>query len=334
MNILCIGGSGNISASVVRLGIKKGHHMYILNRHGDTALEALGAEHIACDIHDGNALKNAVAGLDIDVAMDFICFTTEDARRDFEAFNGRVRQFIFISSCTVYQKPCLTTPVTEDVPLKNPFSDYAQNKIACELYFQERYREDDFPITIVRPSHTYGETKLVVGPLMGWQVPHWSFADRILRGKPVIVQDTGRSLWTVTHSDDIAVGICGLAGNIASIGHAFHITNEMPMTWNEIMETYGWLLKRKVELVHIPTEYIKKKFPEMAQGIYGDMSENGVFDNSKIKRFVPEYAPHITLREGLTRSLAWYEAHPEAQVADAEYDAWTDRLIADWEAVK
>lgn len=334
MNILCIGGSGNISASVVRYGLSKGHEMYILNRHGDAALEALGARHIACDIHDGDALKRTVAGLEIDVAMDFICFTVEDARGDYEAFGGRVRQFIFISSCTVYQKPCLTTPVTEDVPLKNPYSGYAQNKIACELYFGERYREDDFPVTIVRPSHTYGETKLVVGPLMGWQVPHWSFADRILRGKPVIVQDTGRSLWTVTHSDDIAVGICGLAGNPAAIGHAFHITNEMPMTWNEIMETYGWLLHRQVDIVHIPTEYISKKYPEMAQGIYGDMSENGVFDNSKIKRFVPEYAPHITLREGLARSLRWFEAHPEAKVVDEEYDAWTDALIADWMAVK
>lgn len=330
MRILCIGGSGNISASVVKLGLSKGHEMFILNRHGDRDLEAMGAKHIPCDIHDGTALKDAVEKLDLDVAMDFICFTPEDAQRDFEAFNGRVRQFIFISSCTVYQKPCLITPVTEDVPLKNPYSEYARNKIACEFYFLERYREDDFPVTIVRPSHTYGETKLVVGPLMGWQVPHWTLAQRILDGKPVVIHDTGRSLWTVTHSDDIAVGICGLAGNIASIGHAFHITNEMPMTWNEIMETYGWLLHRKVETVYIPTEYIKKTDPDMAEGIYGDMSENGVFDNSKIRRFVPEYAPHITLREGLARSLAWYEKHPEARIVDPEYDRWTDELIARW----
>lgn len=333
MKILCIGGSGNISASVVKLGLSRGHEIMILNRHGDKELEALGARHIPCDINEGTQLKDAVAGLDIDVAMDFICFTPEQARRDYEAFCGRVRQFIFISSCTVYQKPCLVTPITEDVPLKNPYSDYARNKIACELYFLERYREDDFPVTIVRPSHTYGETKLVVGPLMGWQVPHWTFAQRILDGKPIVVHDTGRSLWTMTHSDDIAVGIVGLAGNIAAIGHAFHITNEMPMTWNEVMETYGWLLGRKVEMVHIPTEYIKKRDPAMAEGIYGDMSENGVFDNSKIRRFVPEYDPKITLREGLARSLRWYDAHPEAKVVDADYDRWTDALIAAWQQV-
>lgn len=333
MKILCIGGSGNISTSVVKRGLALGHEMMILNRHGDSRLEALGARHIPCDIHEENQLKEAVCGLDIDVAMDFICFTPEDARRDYEAFSGRVRQFIFISSCTVYQKPCLTTPVTEDVPLKNPYSEYARNKMACEFYFLERYRENDFPVTIVRPSHTYGETKLVVGPLMGWQVPHWTLAQRILDGKPVIVHDTGRSLWTMTHSDDIAVGICGLAGNIASIGHAFHITNEMPMTWNEIMDTYGWLLNRKIKIVHIPTEYIKKRFPEMAEGIYGDMSENGVFDNSKIRRFVPEYMPHISLREGLARSFKWYDEHPEAKVVDKEYDRWTDELIAAWERI-
>ena len=334
MKIVCIGGSGNISTSVVRLALSRGHQVTILNRSGDAALEALGARHIPCDVRSGSALEDAVRELDMDVAMDFICFTMEDARRDFAAFNGRVRQFIFISSCTVYQKPCLTTPITEDVPLKNPYSEYARNKMACEYYFLERYREDDFPVTIVRPSHTYGETKLVVGPLMGWQVPHWTLAQRILDGRPVVVHDTGRSLWTVTHSDDIAVGICGLAGNIASIGHAFHITNEMPLTWNEIMETYGWLLNRKVNIVHIPTEYIKKRSPELACGIYGDMSENGVFDNSKIRRFVPEYAPHITLRQGLARSLKWYDAHPEAKIVDEENDRWMDALIADWEKVK
>lgn len=330
LKVLFIGGTGNISASSARLCLLRGDEVYFVNRTLNAEFAASGVKHIQCDVFDGQALAAAVKDMHFDVVLDFICFTLEHAKRDFEVFRDKVRQFFFISSCTVYQKQSLSESITEDVPLKNPYSDYAQNKIACELYFLERYREDDFPVTIVRPSHTYGETRFVVGPLMGWQVSHWTLVDRILRGEPIIVHDTGRLFWTVTHSDDFAVGICGLMGNIKAIGHQFHITSSNPMSWNEIYKTYEWVLDRKVKLVHIPTDFIAKKYPEVAQGIYGDMSENGIFDNSKIKRFVQDFADRVNLRQGLERSLKWHQAHPEVCTVSQEHNRMMEELIMDW----
>ena len=246
MNLLFLGGTGNISSSVTQLCLSRGDEVWIVTR-GKNVLPQSGRIHsIVCDVNDPDALLQVLHGKTFDAAIDFICFTSQQAKEHTEALRGKVAHFIFISSCTVYQKPCLSLPITEDTPLKNPFSSYARGKIACELYFQQEYREHDFPVTIVRPSHTYGETKLVVGPTMGWQVSHWTLVDRVLRGKPVVVHDTGRSRWTVTHSDDVAVGIVGLLGNRAAVGNSFHITGEVSYTWNEIMQTYGFLLGREV----------------------------------------------------------------------------------------
>ena len=330
MNLLFLGGTGNISSSVTQLCLSRGDEVWIVTR-GKNVLPQSGRIHsIVCDVNDPDALLQVLHGKTFDAAIDFICFTSQQAKEHTEALRGKVAHFIFISSCTVYQKPCLSLPITEDTPLKNPFSSYARGKIACELYFQQEYREHDFPVTIVRPSHTYGETKLVVGPTMGWQVSHWTLVDRVLRGQPVVVHDTGRSRWTVTHSDDVAVGIVGLLGNRAAVGNSFHITGEVSYTWNEIMQTYGFLLGREVKIAAIPSQMLIRVNEELRAKLYGDMAENAIFCNRKIKQFVPEYAPSISLHEGLARSLNWYWAHPKHQIADEEYNRWLDALISEW----
>ena len=330
MKLLFLGGTGNISSSVTRLCRNRGDEVWIATRGKNVLPQDDRIHSIICDVNEPGALLRALQRKTFDAVIDFICFTPQQAKVHVEALRGKIGHFVFISSCTVYQKPCLSLPITEDTPLKNPYSAYARDKIACELYFQQEYREHDFPVTIIRPSHTYGETKLVVGPTMGWQVPHWTLVDRILRGKPVVVHDTGRSRWTVTHSDDVAVGIAGLLGNQAAIGHAFHITGEVTHTWNEIMQTYGFLLGCEVKIVPIASQMLIRANEELRAKLYGDMSENGIFCNQKIKRFVPAYAPSISLHEGLARSLNWYLAHPEQQIIDDNYNRWLDALISEW----
>lgn len=330
MKILIIGGTGNISSSITKRCIELGHEIFLLNRGNNRDLEAYGAKYIICDARDTEEMKRKVGGIRFDVVANFIAFNEGTVRRDVELFQGNIRQYFFISSCTVYQKPSLTTPITEDTPLKNPYSAYARGKIACEMYLLDRYREIDFPAVIVRPSHTYGEKRLVVGPLMGWNVPHWTLVDRMLKGQPVIVHGTGRSLWTATHSDDFAYAFCGLMGNMKATGHAFHITNDDAMTWNMIMETYGWILGVEPKIEHIPVDFIAKVYPDLKLGIYGDMIENGVFDIAKVQKFVPGYRTRVPLRDGLARSIKWYMDHPEQQLTSLENNEMTDRLISLW----
>ena len=334
MKVLLIGGTGNISSSITRRCLERGDEVWLFNRGNDREFEAMGAHYIVGNAFDPVDLKEKLADKYFDVAANFIIFTKDQAEANFEALKGRVGQFFFISTCTVYQKPCYNTPITPDTPLKNNYSDYATNKIECEFYFLERYRKDDFPVTIVRPSHTYGEKKLVVGPLMGWFVPHWTLADRILRGEPIIVHGNGRSLWTVTHSDDFAYAFCGLMGNQRAIGHQFHITGDEYMTWDMIMNTYEQVLGVKPNIVHVPVDFIAKFDPALGNGIYGDMAENGVFDLTKLKDFVPGFRTRVPLREGLARSVKWYNEHPEAKVIDEKNNELMDRIIKAWNDVQ
>jgi nucleoside-diphosphate-sugar epimerase len=295
--------------------------------------ETLGAKYIICDARNTEDMRNKLSGQYFDVVANFLMSDVESLKNDVEIFHGNVGQYFFTSSWTVYQKPGLNIPITEDTPLKNPYSPYARNKIACEMYLLDRYREIDFPVVIVRPSHTYGEEKLVVTPLMGWSVPHWTLADRILNKKPIIVHGTGRSLWTVTHSDDYAYAFCGLMGDMRTIGHQFHITNDEVMTLDTVMETYGLVLGVKPEIVHIPVDFIAKMYHGLGDRIIGDMAENGSFDNSKIRRFVPGFWTRVPLRDGLARSIKWYMDHPDQKIISDENNALTDKLIATWNDV-
>ena len=326
MKVLMIGGTGNISSSITRLLLARGDDVWLFNRGTHREFEVLGAKYIVGDLRDPDGMRAALKGLKFDVVADFFAFTTDQVQRDFEIFNGNTRQFLFISSCTVYQKPLATWPIREDTPLKNPYSEYARNKLACENTLLDRYRDSDFPVTIVRPSHTYGETKLI-GPLLSWQDPHWTLADRILRGADTIVHDSGRTLWTLTHSDDFAAGFVGLMGLPSTIGHAFHITSDEVQTWDQIMTTFAHALGVEPHIVHIPSEFIDEHWPKFKGSFAGDKGECLVFDNSKLKRYVPGFVAKIPFAEGIRRSIAYYRAHTEMQIVDEKYNLESDELI-------
>ncbi len=332
MDILMIGGTGNISASITRRLLERGDRVWLFNRGNHPEFEALGANLIKGDFNDVEGMKAALAGRKFDSVADFVCFTPEHAMRDWSIFRGNVGQYIFISSCTVYQKPLKTFPIREDTPLKNPYSAYARNKMASEFALLEKYREEEFPVTIVRPSHTYGETKLV-GAVLSWQDAPWTLVDRARRGQEALIHGDGRSLWTLTHSDDFAAGFVGLMGNPATAGHAFHLTSDEVLTWDEIATIFAHACGAEPNIAHVPSEFIEENWPKFKGSLLGDKAENLVFDNGKMKRFVPGWQCRIPFREGIRRSIAYYEAHPELQVVDDRYSREIDAIIAKYRAL-
>ena len=328
MKALFIGGTGAISTAVSRLALARGIELAHLNR-GQSGAEMPGIRQITADVHDRAAVETALAGERFDVVVDWIAYTPEDVERDLALFGGRVGQFVFISSASAYQKPPAHYLITESTPLYNPFWTYSQNKIACEVRLERAYRETGFPITIVRPSLTYENAFPVALGGHGC----FTLADRIRRGAPVIVHGDGASLWVVTHSDDFAKGFVGLLGHSQAIGHAFHITTDEVLTWDQIYLTIGAALGAEPRIVHIASEFIARVAPERAGGLLGDKARSVVFDNTKIKTFVPGYQAVIPLREGVRRTLDWFEADPRRMRIDPAVNAELDLILAAYGAL-
>lgn len=321
-SVLFIGGSGVISAACVREAVQQGFDVHVVNR-GQTDVRPLpdGVTRLQADNADRDALAAAVGDRVWDVVVNWIAFTPEQVQADIDLFAGRTRQYIFISSASAYQTPPTHLPITESTPLKNPFWEYSRNKIACEDLLMRAYREQDFPVTIVRPSHTYDETKL---PFTGG----WTVIDRMRKGKPVVIVGDGTSLWTITHARDFAVGFVGLLDRADAIGEAVHITGDEAPTWDRIATELAVAAgaEDRLRIVHVPTDAIVAADPEWGAGLIGDKSNSSVFDNSKIRTFVPGFTARTTFRQGAREVLAWYEAHPEEQQVDERLDALMDRL--------
>lgn len=327
MKILFIGGTGNISGAVSRLALAAGHELWHLNRgQRDRGLD--GVRTLVADIQDQAATAAALAGHTFDAVVDFIAFRPEDVRRDIELFRGRCGQYVFISSASAYQKPGLHPIITESTPLKNPFWEYSRLKIACEEVLNQAYRDNDFPITIVRPSLTYDT--VFPAALGGWGCFTW--VDRVRRGLPVIVHGEGTSLWTITHSEDLGRGLVGLLGHPQVIGHAFHITSDEAITWDQLYLTMAGVAGVTPRLVHMPSEFIAKLMPEKSGSLLGDKAHTAIFDNTKIKTFVPGFRAEIPFRVGIARTLRWFEADAKRQRIDAAVNARLDQLLAAWEA--
>lgn len=323
MDVLFIGGTGFISTAVSRLAVRMGMNLYLLNR-GVRPTELAGVQHLAADIHDPAAVHAVLGKLKFDAVVDWIAFTPEDIERDLALFRGRTRQYIFISSASVYQKPPTSYRITESTPLYNPYWAYSRNKIACETRLLQAYREEDFPLTIVRPSLTYDPNfPIAIG---GWGC--YTLADRLEKGRPIIVHGDGSSLWVVTHAEDFARGFVGVLGNGQALGHAFHITSDEVLTWNQIYETIADALGVEAKIVHIPSEFIARIVPEMSGGLLGDKTWSVVFDNSKIKAFVPGFQATIPFREGIRRTLAWFAAAEERRRVDTRVNETMDRILA------
>ena len=328
MKVLFIGGTGLISTACSRLAIAQGIELVLLNRGNRSDLPA-GATNLIADARDREATAQALAGQQFDAVVDWVAYTVADIERDLALFRGNTRQYIFISSASAYQKPVGHYRITEDTPLANPFWDYSRNKIACEERLMRAYREEGFPFTIVRPSLTYGDTQI---PLVvnSWQLPYTAVA-RMRQGKPVIVPGDGTSLWTITHNSDFAKGLIGLLGHQQAIGHAFHITSDEVLTWDQIYVATAAAAGVEAKIVHIAADFIAACMPDMAGSLLGDKTVSVVFDNSKIKRFVPGFCATTSFARGIRQTIAWFDADPARQRIDATADQQWDRLIGAYE---
>jgi len=330
MKLLFIGGTGIISTACTRLAIEQGNDVTLLNRGLRSANTPTGAKMLTVDIQDTAAASQALAGASFDAVVDWIAFRPADIERDIELFRGRTRQFVFISSASVYQKPVSHYLITESTPLANPYWDYAQNKIACEERLIRAYREEDFPITIVRPSLTYGETQITLA-INSW-AKSYTVVDRMRRGKKVIVPGDGSSLWVITHNSDFAKGLVGLLAREQAIGHAFHITSDEVMCWDQWYRLTAEAAGAEPQLVHIPSDFLAACVPESRGSLLGDKAVSVVFDSSKIKRFVPDYCATVPFTQGIRRTLSWFDADPARRQVDAEANARWDKLIGAYES--
>jgi nucleoside-diphosphate-sugar epimerase len=322
MRVLFIGGTGNISASVSRLCVERGIELFLLNR-GRRDVTIPGASAIRADITNPAEMRASLEGLRWDAVVDWIAFSEEDIERDIELFRGATKQFIFISTAAAYRKPPPQPVIAETSPLANPYWEYARKKIACEERLLRANRDEGFPATIVRPSHTY-DTVIPV-PIGGWT--EYTIVDRLKAGRAIIIHDRGTSLWTMTHAEDFAKGLVGLLGLELAIGEAFHITSDEVLTWNQI---YGALAEAAgcvANVAYIPTSAIVACEPSLEGTLKGDKALDTVFDNGKIKRFVRQFAATIPFREGIRRTLAWFEADPKRLVVNPATHEKMDRII-------
>jgi nucleoside-diphosphate-sugar epimerase len=326
MKVLFIGGTGKISSACADLAVKRGIDLYFLNRGQTTTRPVPGGVHqLQGDIRDKTSVTKALSGHTFDAVVDWIAFTTDHVETDIELFKGRTGQYIFISSASAYQTPPANLPATESTPLDNPYWLYSRNKIACEERLVQEYRQSKFPITLVRPSHTYDKTLL---PFTGG----WTVVDRMRKGKPVIVHGDGASLWVMTHHRDFAKGFTGLLGNNRAIGEAFHVTSDEWLTWNQIYTLVAHAAGvEEPKLVHIPSDLINAYDETWGASLLGDKTNSMVFDNSKIKHIVPDFACTIPFAQGAREVVAWYDADPARQVIDEKHDALQDKILAAYE---
>jgi nucleoside-diphosphate-sugar epimerase len=324
MKILFIGGTGIISSACTERLVNQGNELILLNRGLTSSKRPVpqDVQMITVDYKDKASVSSALGDMHFDSVVNWIAFTPDQIEKDIELYRDRTNQYIFISSASAYQTPPAGLPVTESTILDNPFWEYSRNKIACEERLIRAYREEKFPITIVRPSHTYDKTSL---PFQG----DFTIVQRMRQGKPVIVYGDGTSLWTLTHHKDFAHAFAGLIGNIHAIGEVFHITSDEWLNWNQI---YGLVAQAagvaSPNFVHIPSDFIASYDPDWGAGLLGDKSHSMVFDNSKIKRLVPDYHPSIPFSEGVKEIIAWYDEDPARQKIDHNFDAMIDKIIA------
>ncbi len=321
MKILFIGGTGVISSACTALALQRGLDLYLLNRGQSPRPAPSEAKILPADIRQPESVIQALGDLHFDCVVDWVAFTPEHIQTDLEIFRGRTDQYIFISSASAYHKPPRFLPVTESTPLYNPWWEYSRNKAACEALLMEAYKTDNFPVTIVRPSHTYDQTLL---PFHGG----YTTVARMRAGKPVVVHGDGTSLWTLTHHKDFAVGMVGLLGNPHTVGEAFHITSDEWLSWNQIYEIVARAAGVKPQLMHVPSDTIAAFDPVWGASLLGDKAHSMIFDNSKIRRLVPDFNPVIPFWQGAREIIAWYDAGPARQAVNPTLDALHDQLIA------
>ncbi|WP_431835627.1 SDR family oxidoreductase [Cellulomonas sp. Y8] len=320
--LLVIGGTGVISSAVTRLAVERGLDVTVLNR-GSSATRPLpdGVEVVQADVRDPASVRAALGSREFDSVVDWVAFTPEHVQTDVDLFAGRTGQYVFISSASAYQTPPERLPVTESTPLRNPFWQYSRDKIACEDLLVRAYRDSGFPATVVRPSHTYDRTLV---PLDGG----WTAMERMRQGREVVVHGDGTSLWTLTHHEDFARGMVPLLGNPRTLGEAFHITSDDALTWDQIVRALAAAAGVEPRIVHVPSDAIAAADPEWGAGLLGDKAHSMVFDTTKLRRLVPDFATTIRFEQGAREIVDWHDADPARRAVDARLDAVMDDLVA------
>ena len=328
MRVLFVGGTGNISTAATRLLAEQGVDLTVLNRGQSDVLLPDGVQRIRADIRDSSSVSDVLRGEEFDVVVDWLAYVPQHVETDIELFSGRISQYVFISSATVYRKPSPFFPLVEEAPLGNDHWQYARDKIACEERLRREHEQKGFPATIVRPSYTYGETWIPTA-LDGTD---YTIVDRMLRGKKIVVPGDGESLWTMTHNTDFARLLVAILGNADAVGESFHITSDEVLTWNQITETIAAAAGLEPRIVHVPSDFVAAVDPELGVGLLADKAHSLVFDNAKIKRFAPGIEANVPFAEGVARSLAWFDADPARKVVDEERNALLDRIVDAYEA--
>jgi len=327
MKVLFIGGTGLISTACTQLAAARGIEMFLLNR-GQSRTDEIpdGVTVLAANVRERASVERAIEGHTFDAVLNWINFTVPHVEQDIGLFDGKVGQYIFISSASAYQKPPRDYLITESTPLVNPHWQYSRDKAACEERLVRQNRETGFPFTVVRPSLTYGQSMipLCIG---SWSRP-WTVIDRMLHGKKVIVPGDGTSLWQMTWNGDFAKGLVGLLGNQRAIGHAFHITSDEVLTWNQVYQEAGRAVGVELDIIHIPSDLLCAHMPGEEGNLWGDKAWSVVLDNSKIKRFVPDFVCTTTWAQGVRRAIAWFKADPNRQAIDDEANQKWDKVIA------
>lgn len=327
MRALFIGGTGTISAAISRQLLEEGHELYLINRGNRGGVLPEGVHSIIADIADEERVEELLGDMKFDVVADFIAFEKRQLERDYRLFKGRCSQFIYISSASAYQKPLSDYRITEGTPLSNPYWEYSRNKIEGEEYLMKLYREEGFPITIVRPSHTYDERSVPVGA--HGNKGSYQVIKRMMEGKPVIIHGDGTSLWTMTHNSDFARGFIGLMNNIHAIGEAVQITSDESLTWNQVYEAIARALGVPLIAIHVSSEFLDASSDayDFKGGLIGDKANTVVFDNQKLKRLVPGFTAKVRYDQGIRQTVEYILSHPEYQREDPEFDAWCDAVV-------
>lgn len=327
-SVLLIGGTGAISNSVAKEAVAQGMRVTVLNRGRSAGVRALpeAVEVVRGDITDPPSVEAALGDRRFDAVVDFLCYDAAGAERDVALFAGRTGHHVHISSASVYQRPLPKGPLAESTLAHNPTYPYLAGKVEAERAFLAAYATSGFPVTIVRPAHTYDEA---IAPLAGG----WAVIDRIERGDPVVVPGDGTSLWTYTHAADLAVGLVGLLGRPSTFGEAFHITSGDVLSWNQIYLAIGHAMGVEPRILHIPTDLIKVAEPDWFWSglLDGDLSHTEVYDNTKITSYVPAFRPTRVFEREIYSILAWRRAHPELAKGDPAEDAVYTRLAAKYE---
>lgn len=326
MKVLFIGGTGIISSTISKKLLENGCKLYLINRGNRNQILPAGVKEIKVDINNEEEVAAKISGLEFDVVADFIAFVPEQLERDYRLFKGKTKQFMYISSASAYQKPLSNYRINEGTPLSNPYWEYSRNKIACEEYLMKLYRDEGFPVTIIRPSHTYDERSIPLG--VHGNKGSWQVIKRMLQGKPVIIHGDGTSLWTMTHNTDFAEGFIGLMGNLHAIGESVQITSDESLTWNQIYTAIANALGVKLNAVYVSSSFLDKCSPYDFNGsLIGDKANTVVFDNSKLKRLVPNFVAKKRFDQGIRETIEYVLAHEECQIEDKEFDEWCDKVV-------